>query len=73
MQYPHTFLGIAVICLLSVQALGQGETTSAVQGQAADSSGAAVSGAAVIITSLDTGSKRSVTTDEAGRFNFPQL
>jgi len=32
-----------------------------------------VSGATVTVTSLDTGSKRSAKTDEAGRFNFPQL
>jgi hypothetical protein len=73
MQYTHAFLGIAVLCLLSVHALGQGETTSAIQGQASDSSGAVVAGATVTITSLDTGSKRSATTDAAGRFNFPQL
>jgi hypothetical protein len=73
MQYPRALLGIAVLCLLSVHALGQGETTSAIQGQARDSTGAVVSGATVTITSLDTGSKRSVKTDEAGRFNFPQL
>jgi hypothetical protein len=73
MQYPHALLGIALLGLLSVRAFGQGETTSAIQGQVSDSSGAVVSGATVTITSLDTGSKRSVNTDEAGRFNFPQL
>jgi hypothetical protein len=73
MQYPRAFLGITVLCLLSVHALAQGETTSAIQGQASDSSGAAVAGATVTITSIDTGSKRSATTDAAGRFNFPQL
>jgi hypothetical protein len=73
MQHPRTFLGIAVLCLLSVHASGQGETTSAIQGQASDSSGAVVPGATVTIISLDTGSKRSATTDATGRFNFPQL
>jgi hypothetical protein len=73
MQYPHALLGIALLGLLSVHAFGQGETTSAIQGQATDSTGAVVSGATVTITNLDTGSKRSVNTDEAGRFNFPQL
>jgi hypothetical protein len=73
MQDSRSLLGIVLFCLLSIQALGQGETTSAIQGQATDSSGAAVSGAVVTITSLDTGLKRSVKTDEAGRFNFPQL
>jgi hypothetical protein len=73
MQRACSFLGIAVFCLLSIQAAGQGETTSAIQGQATDSTGAVVSGATVTITSLDTGSKRLARTDEAGRFNFPQL
>jgi hypothetical protein len=73
MQYPRAFLGIALFGLLSVHAFGQGETTSAIQGLATDSTGAVVSGATVTITSLDTGSKRIVNTDEAGRFNFPQL
>jgi hypothetical protein len=73
MQYPRAFLGIALLGLLSVHAFGQGETTSAIQGQATDSTGAVVSGATVTVTSRDTGSKRSVKTDESGRFNFPQL
>jgi Carboxypeptidase regulatory-like domain len=62
-----------VVVLDPVRSLGQGETTSAIQGQATDSSGAVVAAASVTITSLDTGSRRSVKTDEAGRFNFPQL
>ena len=73
MQASRSFLGIAVLCLASIHAFGQGETTSAIQGQATDSTGAVLSGATVTVTSLDTGWKRSVKTDEAGRFNFPQL
>jgi hypothetical protein len=73
MQYPRALLSIAVLFLLPVQALGQGETTSAIQGQVSDSTGAVVSAATVTVTSLDTGAKRSARTDEAGRFNFPQL
>ena len=73
MRRAFSFLGIAVLWLLPIRALSQGETTSAIQGQATDSTGAVVSGATVTITSLDTGSKRIVRTDEAGRFNFPQI
>jgi hypothetical protein len=73
MQYPHALRSIVLLGLMSVFAFGQGETTSAIQGRATDSTGAVVSGATVTITNLDTGSKRSVNTDEAGRFNFPQL
>jgi hypothetical protein len=73
MRRACSFLGIAVLWLLPIQALGQGETTSAIQGQATDKTGATIPGATVTITSIDTGSKRIVKTDEAGRFNFPQL
>jgi hypothetical protein len=52
---------------------GQGETTSAIVGQVTDPSDAAVPGAIVTITNRETGLNRSVTTDEAGRFSFPQL
>src|SRR5271157_1254343 len=64
---------VVAIALLSAEALGQGETTSAIVGKATDATGAVVPGATVTVTSRDTGSKRSVKTDEAGRFNFPQL
>jgi Carboxypeptidase regulatory-like domain len=54
-------------------AFSQGETTSAIAGQVSDASGAAVPGAAVTVTNKETGLKRGAKTDEAGRFNFPQL
>ncbi len=73
MQRLFFLAPVILFSLFSIHALGQGETTSAIQGQVADTTGAAVSGATVTITSLDTGSKRSVKTDGTGRFNFPQL
>jgi len=51
----------------------QGETTSAIVGQVSDATHAAVAGATVTITNQATGAKRSVTTNDAGRFAFPQL
>src|SRR5436190_16545876 len=51
----------------------QGETTSAIVGAVSDPAGAAIAGAKVTITSTDNGLKRSVKTDDTGRFNFPQL
>src|SRR6202142_1580530 len=54
-------------------AFSQGETTSAIIGQVTDESGATVPGCRVTSTNLETGLKRSATTDDAGRFNFPQL
>jgi hypothetical protein len=65
-------LAVAV-AVISVGALGQGETTSAIVGQVTDATGAVVPGATVTITNRDTGMKRRVRSDEAGRFSFPQL
>jgi carboxypeptidase family protein len=67
------FLVLTVACLLPVEALAQGETTSAIVGQVRDTTDAVVAGATVTITNHETGLKRSARTDDAGRFNFPQL
>src|ERR1700694_5942274 len=65
---------LAVVASLSPpQALGQGETTSAIVGQVRDTSNAVVTGATVTIANPETGLRRNAKTDEAGRFNFPQL
>ena len=70
MRHSICLLLIAIFGLLSIEALGQGETTSAIEGQATDVTGAVVRGATVTITSRVN---RSAKTDESGRFNFPQL
>ncbi len=67
------FLVLTVACLLPAKALAQGETTSAIVGQVRDTTDAVVPGAIVTITNHETGMKRSARTDDAGRFNFPQL
>ncbi len=59
--------------LLPEAAFSQGETTSAIIGQVSDASGAAVRGATVTVTNKETGLRRSASTDDSGRFNFPQL
>jgi len=64
---------VVAVAVLSVQALGQGETTSAIVGQVTDVTGAVVPGSTVTITNHDTGMKRSVRSDDAGRFSFLQL
>ncbi|MGB8987823.1 MAG: carboxypeptidase-like regulatory domain-containing protein [Candidatus Sulfotelmatobacter sp.] len=55
------------------QAVAQGETTSAIVGQVRDTTNAVVPGATVAIANLETGLRRAAKTDDAGRFNFPQL
>ncbi len=64
---------VTVACFLPAKALAQGETTSAIVGQVRDTTDAVVPGAAVTVTNHETGLKRSARTDDAGRFNFPQL
>jgi Carboxypeptidase regulatory-like domain len=64
---------LGIILLVPCRSFAQGETTSAIQGQASDSTGAIVAAATVTITSLETGSRRIARTDGSGRFNFPQL
>ncbi len=54
-------------------AFSQGETTSAIVGQVSDATSAGVPRATVTVTNNETGLKRSATTDDSGRFNFPQL
>jgi hypothetical protein len=66
-------LVLTIACFLPVEALAQGETTSAIVGEVTDTTNAVVSGATVTITNHETGLKRSARTDDAGRFNFPQL
>jgi Carboxypeptidase regulatory-like domain len=67
------FFVLSVSCLLPAEALGQGETTSAIVGEVRDATNAVVPGASATITNHETGLKRRARTDDAGRFNFPQL
>src|SRR6202140_3229757 len=75
MMHLHRLVLILAVAasLPPAQALAQGETTSAIVGQVRDTTNAVVPGATVAIANLETGLKRSAKTDDAGRFNFPQL
>ena len=66
-------VGFALSVLSSNSLWAQGETTSAIVGSVSDPSGDPIAGATVTIRSTDNGITRSVKTDEAGRFSFPQL
>src|SRR6202790_403685 len=59
--------------LLPEATFSQGETTSAIVGQVSDASGAAVPSATVTVTNKETGLRRNASTDDSGRFTFPQL
>src|ERR1700723_341363 len=75
MTHVHRLVLIlaVVASVLPSEAVGQGETTSAIVGQVRDTTNAVVPGATVAISNLETGLRRSAKTDDAGRFNFPQL
>ena len=64
---------MAVLVIFVKFAYGQGETTSAIVGSVVDPTGAAISGAIVTVANVENGLKRSVKTDDSGRFSFPQL
>ncbi len=66
----------AVLLFVSAGALNlfaQGETTSAISGTVADETGSGIPDATVTLVSEDNGQNRSLKTDDAGRFSFPQL
>jgi len=77
----HGIVPMVALCLLLVSAYifspskarAQGETTSAIVGQVADATQAAIPGASVTIVNTETGLERRARTDNEGRFNFPQL
>jgi hypothetical protein len=74
LYYPLRVIA-CTLCVLLFPALSfaQGETTSAIVGQVTDVTHAAIAGAQVGLSSSETGLRRAMTTDEQGRFDFPQL
>src|SRR5579862_883800 len=72
-RHEYWIWAAAIVLIFVKLAQGQGETTSAIVGSVVDPAGAAISGAVVTVTNVDNGLKRSVKTDDDGRFSFPQL
>src|SRR6516162_8783655 len=70
---PITVFTCCLLLLVPAVVFSQGETTSAIVGQVTDPSGAAIPAARVFITDRVTGLQRNATTDDRGRFDFPQL
>ncbi|MEO6520514.1 MAG: carboxypeptidase regulatory-like domain-containing protein [Mucilaginibacter sp.] len=59
--------------LASVRLLAQGVTTAALHGVVADSKGATLPGATIIVTHVPTGTVYSAATRNDGRYNLPNL
>jgi hypothetical protein len=74
MKMPALLTALAASLTWSPTLLqAQGETTSAIVGTVVDPSGSAIEGASITVVDTGTGSRRSTSTDDAGRFSFPQL
>jgi hypothetical protein len=73
-----TIRSAALVCLfavvLNIAALPvRAQVTAAISGTVDDASGAGVGGAKVVITNVETGATRTVTTDESGKFSALSL
>src|SRR6202167_824584 len=73
LRYWYWIWAAAIVLTFVKFAPAQGETTSAIVGSVVDQTSAAISGAIVTVTNVENGLKRSLKTDDAGRFSFPQL
>ena len=73
---PRTSKGLVLLVLLAYPVLlcSQSQiTTGTIEGTVLDETGAAVSGARVVLTHVGTGVTRSLSTDTAGRYLAPLL
>src|SRR4030095_6448540 len=65
-------LGLFIVCAGTILAQ-QTVTSASLSGRVEDASGAVVSGASLIATSVDTNQKQTATTNYDGRYRFPYL
>jgi len=67
-------LGVSLaIFLASVPAFSQGGSTGRISGAVTDQSGGVIAGATVSVTDTQRGTTRTLTTDQAGAYNAPEL
>jgi hypothetical protein len=67
------FLAVTILALNSGDVIAQTGGTGIVVGTVIDPSGAAVPGATVTLTDTATNSERTATTNETGRYDFPNV
>src|ERR1035437_8975790 len=70
--WAWTVLAI-VLAIFSYTTVGWAQVSASLSGRLEDASGAAVPGATVTVTSLETGAVRTVTTDEGGNYRVLSL
>jgi hypothetical protein len=66
-------LRACIVVLLAFSSFAGAQVSASLTGLIADPSGAAISGASVVATSIDTGIARSGTTDQTGRYRLIAL
>jgi Carboxypeptidase regulatory-like domain/TonB-dependent Receptor Plug Domain len=72
--YAPFMLACALLLMFGTSSVVQAQvTTAALRGSVTDEQGAAVAAAEVIITNVDTGFTRTVTSAGDGEYNFPDL
>ena len=72
--WTHNFILLSALIIANTYALqAQSGTSSALSGEVTDSSGAAVSGATVTTTDINTKATRTGETDATGHFLFSQI
>jgi len=71
---------LVLLCLLTALLTGhpptlaqQAVTSASLSGRVEDAGGAAVSGATVVVSNLETNQRQAAVTDEEGRYRFPYL
>jgi hypothetical protein len=72
-SFPALFFWSFVLAFLSVSALAQTSGSSSISGTIADPSGAIIPGATVAIRNPVSQYTRTATSDDAGKFNFPNV
>src|SRR5690348_4372315 len=66
-------LGAGLPLLLAVSAFCQGGSTGRITGAITDQTGGILSGATVSVTDTQRGTVRTLTTDQGGAYNAPEL
>src|SRR5262249_3933440 len=71
---PRLVLSVSILVLLTCgSAFSQGGSTGRIMGVVTDQTGAVIGGASVAVTDTQRGTTRTLTTDEAGAYNAPEL
>ncbi len=72
--WTRAFLAVLLLLLAGTPAPAQSQiTTGVIEGRVFDETGGVIPGAEVVVRNVDTNVQRNLVTNEAGRFNAPQL